>query len=43
MMHGASRAPLSKRQAEGVVLSFALVTGIFLGTALSLFIVFILS
>lgn len=43
MMHGASRAPLSKRQAEGVVLSFALVAGIFLGTALSLFIVFILS
>ena len=43
MMHGASRAPPTKRRAEGVVLSFALVGGIFLGTTLSLFCVFILS
>lgn len=36
MMHGASRAHPSEREAEGVVLNFCLVAGIFAGTTLSL-------
>lgn len=36
MMHGPGRVPPSKRQAEGVFLTFCLVAGIFAGTATSL-------
>lgn len=36
MMYGPSVSPASLRQREGVVLTLALVAGIFLGTLLSL-------
>ena len=41
--HGARRVPPTRRQSEGVALTSALIAGIFLGSLLSLVVVFLLS